>query len=145
MEDINMTPTEIVKSSHHFRIIMNIVRKNFPYVVGYEIDDNFDEKWDQYNLNFFVNLILSAEKVSQYRPNWEKHFWVDDYLKRNGVYESIFISSIYELKDGESGPSPSEDEKSIEDLMTELYRQDDFFINVKIKKQPGISNFILTN
>ena len=69
MEDINMTPTEIVKSSHHFRIIMNVVKKRFPYVVGYEIDENFDKKWDEYNLNFFVNLILSAEKVSQYRPN----------------------------------------------------------------------------
>jgi hypothetical protein len=144
MEDINMTPTEIVKSSHHFRIIMNVVKKRFPYVVGYEIDENFDEKWDEYELNFFVNLILSAEKVSQYRPNWEKHFWVDGYLERDGFYDSLFISSIYELKDGDSGPTPSEDEKSIDDLMTKMYREDEFFKNIKITKQPTASKFILT-
>jgi len=56
-----MTPTEIVKSSHHFRIIMNVVKKRFPYVVGYEID----EFMSRYSFPQYMNLKMENQDQLQ--------------------------------------------------------------------------------
>lgn len=139
-----MIPAEIVNSSSHFNIIMNVIKKKYPYVVGYDLSADFEEKWEKYEAAFFVELILSESKVKEFRPNWERNFWVDSHMEKYGTYESPFLSTIFDVKDNESGPSPSEDSKGIENTMNSLHYTKHIPGQIKIQKEPMISGFILT-
>lgn len=134
-----MTPEEIVNTSHHFRMIMNSLKKKYPYIIGYELPENFNEKWSEYNYNFFVNLVISKSKALELRPNWQTYFWVDGYDE----YDAVFLTLIFEEKEGESGPSPKEDERGIDSEVESLYNTKHIPKDIKIKKQPGVSKYIL--
>lgn len=134
-----MTPEEIVNTSHHFRMIMNSLKKKYPYIIGYELPENFNEKWDEYNYNFFVNLVISKSRALELRPNWQTYFWVDGYDE----YDAVFLTLIFEEKEGESGQSPKEDERGIDNEIESLYNTKHIPKDIKIRKQPGVSKYIL--
>lgn len=134
-----MTPEEIVKTSPHFRIIMNSIMRKYPYIIGYELTDNFNQKWNEYDFNFFVSLIISKSKALEFRKNWQTWFWVDGYDE----YDAVFLTLIFEEKEGESGPSPKEDEQNIDNEFEKLYSTKHIPRDVKLNKQPGVSKYIL--
>lgn len=134
-----MTPEELVTTSPHFEIIMNRLKSRFPYIIGYKLPDDFNYKWNEYNYNFFVNLLISKSKALELRKNWETYFWVDGYDE----FDAVFLTLIFEEKEGESGPSPKEDEKGIDDTFNKYYDSRGIPNEIKLKKQPGVSKYIL--
>lgn len=134
-----MTPEELVRTSPHFEIIMHQLKKQYPYIVGYEIPDNFNEKWDEYRYNFFVNLIVSKSRALELRPGWQTLFWVDGYDE----YDAIFLTMIFEEKEDSDGPSPKDDELGIENLFEKYYNAKGVPNEIKLQKQPGVSQYIL--
>lgn len=134
-----MTPEELVRKSPHFEIIMHQLRKKYPYIVGYELPSEFNQKWDEYKYNFFVSLIISKSKALEVRPNWVPEFWVDGFDE----FDSIFLGVLFDEKEGESGPTPQEDELGIDDTFRKYYESKSIPQEIKLPKQPGVSKYIL--
>lgn len=135
-----MTPEEIVKNSYHMKVIMAALRQKYPYIIGYEFPENFNENWNKYDYNFFINLIVSKEKALEFRKNWELNWWVESYDE----FDAVFLSLIFTTNEL-PGPKPTEDNTGIDNEMSKLADSKHIPREVKLPKQAGCSLFILKN
>lgn len=104
---------EDIKKNLEFKAVMKSIRNKYPFIVGYELPDDFENKWNEYTSILPVRFIVSFEKLKEMFPDWELMFYVPSYLEKDGSYDSIYLSTSFDTSENDG---PTKVEKDIENI-----------------------------
>ena len=60
---------EDIQSNLEFKAVMKSIRNKYPFIVGYELPEDFEDKWVEYTSILPVRYIVSLGKVKEMFPD----------------------------------------------------------------------------
>ena len=109
-----MTREDII-SNLEFKAVMKSIRNKYPFIVGYELPEDFEDKWVEYTSILPVRYIVSLGKVKEMFPDWELMFYVPTFMKQDGHYDGIYLSNAFDTNDNEEPRNVEKDFENISD------------------------------
>jgi hypothetical protein len=113
-----MTREDII-SNLEFKAVIKSIRNKYPFIVGYELPEDFEDKWVEYTSILPVRYIVSLGKVKEMFPDWEPMFYVPTFMKQDGYYDGIYLSNAFNTNDNEE---PRNVEKDFENISERVRR-----------------------
>lgn len=102
---------ENILSNLEFKAVMKSIRNKYPFIVGYELPEDFEDKWVEYNSILPVRYTVSLEKLREMFPDWEVMFYVPTFMGQDGYYDGIYLSNAFNTTEG-----PRNVEKDLENI-----------------------------
>jgi hypothetical protein len=98
-----MTKEEF-KNSLDYKFLSKSLKQQFPYLVGIEPIDNFEDKESLYPNFIHVDFIFSLEKLLETFPYWEPYTWTKQDLNKQGFSESYTLGALVNCSDEDNCP-----------------------------------------
>lgn len=114
--------------------VYNSIRKEFPYVVGFEMNSNSDgEQW--------INLKVSLEKILEEHPDWVLDDFILQMLKKIGQGEKfLFLDEIFSTNEI---LKPFDYRQDIVDIIKKIETNKHIPDELKLRGKLMLGNFIL--
>lgn len=98
-----MTKEEF-KNSIDYKLLSKGLKQRFPYLIGIEPADNFEDKESEYPNFIFIDFIFSLEKLLETFRYWEPFTWTKQDLNKQGFSESYTLGSLVNCADEDNCP-----------------------------------------
>jgi len=95
---------EDFKDSIDYKLLSKALKQQFPYLIGIEPTDNFEDKDLEYPNFIHIDFIFSLEKLLENFPYWEPFTWTKQDLNRQGFSESYTLGSLVNCADENNCP-----------------------------------------
>ena len=125
-----MTEEDILKNLE-FKSTMKSIKNKYPFIVGYELPEDFENKWNEYTSILPVRFIVSLSKLQEIFPDWELMFYVPSYLKSNGYFDSVYLSSAFDTSENQK---PRDVERDFETISNRVRKSKIIPSNMKINR-----------
>jgi hypothetical protein len=104
---------EDVASNLELKAVIKSIRNKYPFIVGYQFPDDFEDKWERYSSILPLRYIVSLSKLKETFPDWEPMFYIPSYIKKDGYYDGIYMSNGFDTTENNE---PRKVEKDIENI-----------------------------
>lgn len=123
-----MTREDII-SNLEFKAVMKSIRNKYPFIVGYELPEDFEDKWVEYTSILPVRYIVSLKKLNEMFPDWKVMFYVPSFMKEDGYFDGIYLANAFETSD-----EPRNVEKDIENISDRVRKSNVIPVRKKINR-----------
>jgi len=128
---------EEVTKSVFFRVLMSMIKRDFPFIVGGDIVGQ-NETGD-----YLLDLMISESKIERFRPDWRKHWWVGEDGDPNPV--ELSISGFFEETEENTDSSPEDEDDKLGEMMDNLRKKDWLGKDLKIDNRLFLNDFVLVS
>lgn len=128
---------EEVTKSVFFRVLMNMIKRDFPFIVGGDIVGQ-NETGD-----YLLDLMISESKIERFRPDWRKHWWIGEDGDPNPI--ELSISGFFEETEENTDPSPEDEDDKLNEMMDNLRKKDWLEKDLKIDNRLFLNDFVLVS
>ena len=126
---------ENIINSVFFKVLMSMIRREIPYVVGGNIVGE-NETGD-----ILLDLLISESKVERQRPDWKKNWWVGEDGDPNPT-EINLQGLFYETEENTDNSHEDDNDKLIE-MFDNLRKKNWLGPDLKIDNRIFLNDFVL--
>jgi hypothetical protein len=129
---------EDLTSNLEFKSVIKSIRNKYPFIVGYQIPDDFEDKWVRYPSIIPLRYVVSLSKLKEMFPDWKPMFYVPSYIKQDGYYDGVYMSNGFDTTENEE---PRKVEKDIENISERVRKTKVIPSQMKINRHIVPSSF----
>ena len=126
---------EDITNSVFFKVLMSMIRREIPYVVGGNIVGE-NETGD-----ILLDLLVSESKVERQRPNWKKNWWVGEDGDPNPT--EINLQGFFQETEENTDNSPEDDNDKLIEMFDNLRKKNWLGPDLQIDKRIFLNDFVL--
>jgi hypothetical protein len=86
---------EEFKKTNDYKLLTRALTSNYPWILGIEPDNLFEEWWDRFETLISFNIVISMEKFLQSYPYMTPYDWTIRRIDTEGFFESQLGASYY--------------------------------------------------
>ena len=126
---------ENIINSVFFKVLMSMIRREIPYVVGGNIVGE-NETGD-----ILLDLLISESKVERQRPDWKKNWWVGEDGDPNPT--EINLQGFFQETEENTDNSPEDDNDTLIEMFDNLRKKNWLGPDLKIDNRIFLNDFVL--
>ena len=126
---------ENIINSVFFKVLMSMIRREIPYVVGGNIVGE-NETGD-----ILLDLLISESKVERQRPDWKKNWWVGEDGDPNPT--EINLQGLFYETEENTDNSPEDDNDKLIEMFDNLRKKNWLGPDLQIDKRIFLNDFVL--
>lgn len=126
---------ENIINSVFFKVLMSMIRREIPYVVGGNIVGE-NETGD-----ILLDLLISESKVERQRPDWKKNWWVGEDGDPNPT--EINLQGLFQETEENTDSSPEDDNDKLIEMFDNLRKKNWLGPDLQIDKRIFLNDFVL--
>lgn len=126
---------EHITNSVFFKVLMSMIRREIPYVVGGNIVGE-NETGD-----ILLDLLISESKVERQRPDWKKNWWVGEDGDPNPT--EINLQGLFQETEENTDSSPEDDNDKLIEMFDNLRKKNWLGPDLQIDKRIFLNDFVL--
>jgi len=126
---------EHITNSVFFKVLMSMIRREIPYVVGGNIVGE-NETGD-----ILLDLLISESKVERQRPDWKKNWWVGEDGDPNPT--EINLQGLFQETEENTDNSPEDDNDKLIEMFDNLRKKNWLGPDLQIDKRIFLNDFVL--
>lgn len=126
---------EDITNSVFFKVLMSMIRREIPYVVGGNIVGE-NETGD-----ILLDLLISESKVERQRPDWKKNWWVGEDGDPNPT--EINLQGLFQETEENTDNSPEDDNDKLIEMFDNLRKKNWLGPDLQIDKRIFLNDFVL--
>lgn len=126
---------EDIINSVFFKVLMSMIRREIPYVVGGNIVGE-NETGD-----ILLDLLISESKVERQRPDWKKNWWVGEDGDPNPT--EINLQGFFQETEENTDNSPEDDNDTLIEMFDNLRKKNWLGSDLQIDKRIFLNDFVL--
>jgi hypothetical protein len=86
---------EEFKKTNDYKLLTRALTSNYPWILGIEPDNLFEEWWDRFETLISFNIVISMEKFLQSYPYMTPYDWTIYRIDKEGFFSSQLGASYY--------------------------------------------------
>lgn len=126
---------EHITNSVFFKVLMSMIKREIPYVVGGNIVGE-NETGD-----ILLDLLISESKVERQRPDWKKNWWVGEDGDPNPT--EINLQGLFQETEENTDNSPEDDNDKLIEMFDNLRKKNWLGPDLQIDKRIFLNDFVL--
>ena len=126
---------EDITNSVFFKVLMSMIRREIPYVVGGNIVGESETG------DILLDLLISESKVERQRPDWKKNWWVGEDGDPNPT--EINLQGLFQETEENTDNSPEDDNDKLIEMFDNLRKKNWLGPDLQIDKRIFLNDFVL--
>lgn len=126
---------EHITNSVFFKVLMSMIRREIPYVVGGNIVGESETG------DILLDLLISESKVERQRPDWKKNWWVGEDGDPNPT--EINLQGLFQETEENTDNSPEDDNDKLIEMFDNLRKKNWLGPDLQIDKRIFLNDFVL--
>lgn len=103
---------ETLKKNPVFKSVIASLKRRYPFIIGYRLNEDFEDDMIEYPTLIFFDLVISLEKLMEHLEDEELDNWVTDYFKYNDEFRTTSLWTPFDVDVDNKG--------EIEDLQSDI-------------------------
>jgi hypothetical protein len=93
--------TEYITNNPEFKAAIRSLKKKYPYILGFEFPNGFEEKLREYQTIIPIKLVISMDKIKEFYPDWVPLWYIEPTIERESRFDAIYLSSAWDTSEND--------------------------------------------